>query len=128
MKQNGQRGVLLARAPQRFQTGKAGHPHVGDHHVEFAGAQRFQGAFAGVHHHGFEALAPEKGIEQAALPGIVIDNQDARRFTGALAGFGRHGSNLSESGHHYQAGAELKSGLAHLISMGNGEYKVGTSR
>ena len=41
--QDGQGGVFLARAPQRFQAGQPRHPHVGNHHGEFPGAAAFPG-------------------------------------------------------------------------------------
>ena len=40
--------------------------------------------------HGLEALAAQEGIQQAALPGVVIDDQDARPFCAVLARFGSH--------------------------------------
>jgi len=40
----------------------------------------FQGLFARSDRHGLEALAPQERIQQAALPGIVIDDQDAGPF------------------------------------------------
>ena len=44
---------------------------------------------------GLEALAAQEGIQQAALAGIVIDDQDARRSGTVLASLGRHGLNLA---------------------------------
>ena len=45
-----------------------------------AGAEGFQRLLARRDRHGVEALAAQEGIQQAALPGIVIDDQDARAF------------------------------------------------
>ena len=56
----------LARAPERFQTGNAQHPHVRDHHAEFLGAENGQCRFAGIHRRGVEALTLEERREQAA--------------------------------------------------------------
>ena len=111
--QDRQGGVFLARAPQRFQAGQPRHPHVGNHHGEFPGAEHFQGAFAGIRQRGFKTLAAEKGIQQAALAGVVVHNQDARStlrsiatedgcFGRMVAGFG-HGSKLSDSDAAFQA-------------------------
>ena len=42
----------------------------------FCCAQDFQRAFAGGDGHGLESLAAEKGIQQAALAGVVIHDQE----------------------------------------------------
>ena len=39
---------------------------------------------------GLKALAAQEGIQQAALPGVVIHDQDARPFWAVLARFGSH--------------------------------------
>ena len=96
--QNRKRDMFLARAPQRFQTAQTRHPHVGNHHGEFPGAQHFQGAFAGIRQRGFKTLAAEKRIQQAALAGVVVHNQDARHFSGLVAQFGCHTARLDKPG------------------------------
>src|SRR5207237_4124265 len=58
--------------------------------AELPGAQSFQCPFARSDRHRIEALAAQKRIEQAALAGIIIDDQDARRFRAILAGVGWH--------------------------------------
>ena len=86
--QDRQHDVLLACAVQRFQSGKPRHPHIRNHHGILAGAEHFQRAFAGVRRRGLESLTAKKGIQQAALTGIIVHNQDARGFSRMVAGFG----------------------------------------
>src|SRR5262245_12937601 len=80
--------MLLARAAQRFQTGDAWHADIGNHHADFLSAEDFQGLFAGRNRHGFESLPFEERIEETALAGIVIDDQDARRLASVIFDFG----------------------------------------
>ena len=100
--QDRQGGVFLAGAPQGFQAGKPRHPHVGNHHGKFPGAEHFQGAFAGIRQRRLKTLAAQKRIQQAALAGIIVHNQDARCFGRMVAGFG-HGLKLSDSDAAFQA-------------------------
>src|SRR6266404_3895492 len=82
--------MLLARPPQGFQTAQAGHPHVGDHQAEWFGSQNLESLFAGGGQDRLETLAAEKGIEQTALTGVIIDNQDTRRISRIFMKLGRH--------------------------------------
>ena len=77
--QDGKGAVLLAGQAQRFQAGQPGHAHVGNHHVDLLLAQDFQGALAGGDGHGLEPLAGQERIEQAALAGVVIHDQEPGR-------------------------------------------------
>jgi hypothetical protein len=77
---------------------RPGHPHVGNHHAEFSGAQCFQRPFSGIGRDGVESLAAEEGIEQAALAGVVIHDEDARRFGIFFAQFGCHAARLDKPG------------------------------
>ena len=88
--QDRQHGVFLTRAAEGFQTGNAGHSHVGNHHVEFPAAQDSQRLFAGSNRDGIEALTFQERIQKTALTGIVIDNQDARRPGSIVAGVRGH--------------------------------------
>ena len=90
--QHGQRGVLLAREAESFQAAQPGHPDVGNHEIKFSGAQQFQGAFAGIGGDGLEILACQEGIQEAALAGVVIHDQDARQRFCVFVIFQRHAS------------------------------------
>ena len=96
--QNGQGGVFLARQPQRLQPGESRHPHVGNHHAEFSGAEGFQGLLAGLRRDGFQSLGAEKDVQQAALARVVIHDEDARRVVIFFAQFSCHGARLDKPG------------------------------
>jgi len=95
--QNGQRRKLRPDAAQGFQPGQTGHPHVGNHHGKFSGGEQFQRAFAGIGEDGFKALAAQKRIQQTALAGVVVHDEDARRRRRRLARFGWHGGKLDQN-------------------------------
>ena len=78
--QDGQRGKILAHAAERFEAGKAGHPHIGNHHGKFSGGQKPECAFARIGGDGIKALAAQERIQQAALAGVIVHDEDARRF------------------------------------------------
>jgi hypothetical protein len=69
--------VLLAGAAEGIEAGDAGHADVGDHHVDGLGAEGGEGGFTRVDGEGLEALSAQEGIEQAALAGVVIDDEEA---------------------------------------------------
>jgi hypothetical protein len=75
--QDGEDGVLLACAAERVEAGDAGHPNIGDHHVDGMGLEGGEGSFAGFDGESFEALGSEEGIEEAALAGVVIDDEES---------------------------------------------------
>ena len=54
-------------------------------------------ARAGIREHGFKTLAAEKRIQQAALPRIVIHNQNAGRLRRRFGCFGWHSPRLDKS-------------------------------
>ena len=83
--QDRQHRVLLARAAQGFQAGHARHSHVRDHHADFFVAQDFERALTRRHRQRIKSLAAQKRIQQAALAGVVIHDQDARGFGGIFA-------------------------------------------
>ena len=82
--------MLLAGASQGFQAGQAGHAHVRDHHADLLGLQDFERALTRRHRQSVKALAAQKRIQQAALPGVVIHDEDARSFGGGPVVFDCH--------------------------------------
>jgi hypothetical protein len=92
--QDGKGTVLLAGQAQGVQAGQAGHADVGDHHVDLLFAQHFQGALAGGNGHRLEALAGQERIQQTALAGVIIHNQEPGRVG---AGFWRSGGHILHS-------------------------------
>ena len=83
--------MLLTRLAKGFQAGHARHAHVRDHHADSATAQNLERVFTGSHRHGVEALALQKGVQQAALSGVVIDDQEARPLQVRIVRYGAHG-------------------------------------
>ncbi len=83
---DGKGTVFLARLAQSVQAGESRHADVGDHHVYLLFAQDFQGALAGGNGHRLEPLGGQERIEQTALAGVVIHDQEPGR---AGAGLGR---------------------------------------
>src|SRR5581483_9229355 len=82
--------VLLPRLSERLQTRQPGHAHIRNHQVKRFGPQQGQGAFARIGHDYFKSLPLEEGLEQTALAGIIIHNQDARRLRSAIAALVGH--------------------------------------
>jgi hypothetical protein len=76
---------LLPHALEHFETGHAGHPDIGNDHGWLLRLQYFQRAFAGIRRDSFEALGAQEGIEQAALTGVVIHDEDARSTLRSIA-------------------------------------------
>ena len=68
-----------------------------NHHGELLLSQRLQRAFAGIDRHGVETLRLEKSVQQAALPGIVIDDEDPWRRAVFFRNIRWHGQNSSMS-------------------------------
>jgi hypothetical protein len=82
--QHRQRRMILTHLPQHLQPGHARHAHIGDDHVDGPLLQLPQGLAAGVRQRNGEALSGQKGVEQTALPLVVIDNQDAGGRAGMM--------------------------------------------
>ena len=74
--------MLLARKAEGFEATEAGHPHVGNHQVDGLGAQRFS-ARAPESTGTVSALALQERMEQAALTGVIIHDENVR-FHGDL--------------------------------------------
>ncbi len=65
-----------------------------------------------------QILAAQKRIQQAALAGVIIHNQNARRLGGFFAQFGCHAPKLSESRHEFQVG-DAENGTFRLVGQAN---------
>ena len=75
--------MLLASAAQCFKTRNARHAHVGNHHVDGARAEDLQRFLAGIDGDRFEVLRLQERIEQAALRGVVIDDEEGWTLGGS---------------------------------------------
>jgi len=85
--------MLLARTAQGFQTGEAGHAHVGDHHAHLPGAELFQGLFADVASTVSKPWLVRKESSRLRWPASSSTIRTRRRFDTVLASFRRHGLN-----------------------------------
>src|ERR1039458_360057 len=63
--------------PALFTTASRRHPHVGNHHGKFSSRKQCARAFAGIGEDGFKTLTAQERVQQTALAGIVVQNQDA---------------------------------------------------
>jgi hypothetical protein len=77
--QERQGGVVLADPAQHLEARHAGHAHVGDHHRRLALRQQAEGGDARFRGGDGKSLSGQKSLQQAALAGVVIHHQDARR-------------------------------------------------
>ena len=82
--------VFLAGAPQGFEAGHAGHAHVGDHHVEPAGRSVSSARSPESTVTVSKPWLLEKRLQQAALAGIVIDDENLRASGAVFFGFSGH--------------------------------------
>ena len=77
--QHRQGGVFLPHAPQGLDAGHSRHAHVADHHGERSRLQHLQCGFTRRGRLRAVALGAQECFQQAALPRIVVDNENGRR-------------------------------------------------